>query len=114
MKKYRTIKPIQIRADAGKHFASVGSLKAGQEFWSDRQEPRPGRVEWAQVLDAEGNPTGWACIKDSLYKYLEEIAQPAPVVDPLPPVAEPEGDLRQRVIDLRRDVDAIMIHLGMK
>ena len=120
MKKYRAIKTVNIRATPGTNTAVMGRIVAGQEFWSDTQEAKPGRQMWAQVLSNTGAALGWACVNDSLFKYLEELPQPAPVADALPPMPEPAGGLTEyqelavRVDALRRDVDALINRVGLK
>ena len=114
MKKFRASKTINIRAEASISAAKVGTIKAGQEIWSDKQETRPGRQEWAQVIG------GWACIRDNLNRYLVEVPQPAPVIDDLPPMPEPAGGsteyqaLAAQVEQLKRDVGLILKVLGLK
>jgi hypothetical protein len=120
MKKFRASKTINIRADASISAAKLGTIKAGQEIWSDKQETRPGRQEWASVLTPEGMPLGWACIRDNLNRYLTEVPQPAPVVDELPPMPEPAGGLTEyqalaaQVGQLKRDVDLLLRNAGLK
>jgi hypothetical protein len=120
MKKYRATKGMNIRSGASATAAKVGTIAKGQEFFSNRQEPRPGKQEWAAVLDNTGRMLGWVCVFDSLYRYLEELPQPAPVADALPPIPEPAGGLTEyqelaaKVDQLRRDVDALINRVGLK
>jgi hypothetical protein len=100
MKLYRAIKTINIRATPGTNTAVMGRIVAGQEFWSDVQEAKPGRQMWAHVLTSSGASLGWACVNDSLFRYLQEMPQPAPVADPLPPMPESPGGMSPDVTAL--------------
>lgn len=113
MIRFRSAQKLNIRAGFSTASAKVALLVAGQEFWSDKQESRPGLQEWARVLDDAGNVAGWACIKDASTRYLNEVPQPALIADPLPPAPVAES-LEQRIADLERDVALLLRVAGLK
>jgi hypothetical protein len=107
MKKYKTLYAMNVRPAPGDTSRRVASIPKGTEFWSDLQETRPGRQEWARMLNAEGIAVGWVCVFDAQTRYLEALPVPAPVIEDLPPVAENPGGMTPDATALAQRLERI-------